>query len=139
MSAILLADQTIAEAPLDDLAGFAGVEPPPEVPWLTRLDLDAPRTNLQCLSSGMRAAKRAMDLAVGAKRTFVMMEHQTKAGESKIVRECTYPLTGVRCVSRVYTDLATIDITPQGLRAIDIVDGLSLEELARITALPITR
>ncbi|MFO1093071.1 MAG: sugar transferase [Planctomycetaceae bacterium] len=65
MSAILLADQTIAETPLDDLAGFAGVEPPPEVPWLTCLDLDAPRTNLRCLSSGMRAAKRAMDI-VGA-------------------------------------------------------------------------
>ena len=75
----------------------------------------------------------AMDLAIGAKKTYVMMEHQTKTGDSKIVAGCTYPLTGVGCVSRVYTDLATIDITPQGLRVIDIVEGLSLEELQRLS------
>ena len=75
----------------------------------------------------------AMDLAIGAKRTFVMMEHLTKGGESKIVKACTYPLTGVGCVSRVYTDIATIDITPQGLKVIDMVEGLSLEELQRLS------
>ena len=75
----------------------------------------------------------AMDLAIGAKKTYVMMEHQTKTGESKIVPACTYPLTGVGCVSRVYTDLATIDITPQGLRVIDMVEGLSLDELQRLS------
>ena len=56
----------------------------------------------------------AMDLAIGAKRTFVMMEHLTKSGESKLVERCTYPLTGLACVSRVYTDLAVIDVGPHG-------------------------
>jgi len=79
----------------------------------------------------------AMDLAIGAKRIFVMMEHQTKSGESKIVPRCTYPLTGVRCVTRVYTDVAVIDITPEGLRVIDRVEGLSFEELQRMTAVPL--
>ncbi len=53
----------------------------------------------------------AMDLAIGAKQVFVMMEHLTKEGKSKLVKQCTYPLTGIGCVSRVYTDLAVIDIT----------------------------
>jgi 3-oxoadipate CoA-transferase beta subunit len=79
----------------------------------------------------------AMDLAVGAKKVFVMMEHLTKSGESKFVRECSYPLTGVGVVARVYTDLATIDITPQGFKAVDMVEGLSLEELTRLTGLPL--
>jgi 3-oxoadipate CoA-transferase, beta subunit len=79
----------------------------------------------------------AMDLAIGAKKTFVMMAHLTKSGESKIVSTCTYPLTGVGCVSRVYTDLATIDITPQGLRVIDMALGLSLEELQRLSGVPL--
>jgi 3-oxoadipate CoA-transferase beta subunit len=78
----------------------------------------------------------AMDLAIGAKKTFVMMEHLTKSGESKIVARCTYPLTGVGCVSRIYTDLATIDITPQGLRVVDRVEGLSLDELVRLSGVP---
>ena len=79
----------------------------------------------------------AMDLAIGAKKTYVMMEHLTKAGESKIVPVCSYPLTGVGCVSRVYTDLATIDITAQGLRVIDMVEGLSLAELERLSGVPL--
>jgi 3-oxoadipate CoA-transferase beta subunit len=78
----------------------------------------------------------AMDLAIGAKKTFVMMEHLTKGGESKIVPACTYPLTGVGCVSRIYTDLATIDITPQGLRVVDMVEGLGLDELVRLSGVP---
>jgi 3-oxoadipate CoA-transferase beta subunit len=75
----------------------------------------------------------AMDLAIGAKRVLVMMEHLTKRGESKIVERCTYPLTGIGCVSRIYTDLAVIDITPDGLGVIEIVEGLSFEELERLT------
>ena len=79
----------------------------------------------------------AMDLAVGAKKVFVMMEHMTKTGESKLVKECSYPLTGVGVVSRVYTDLATIDITKDGLVLVDAVEGLSLDELSKLTGLPI--
>ncbi len=75
----------------------------------------------------------AMDLAIGARRTFVMMEHVTKAGEHKIVERCTYPLTGIGCVSRIYTDLAVIDVTPTGLEAIEWVEGLSFDELAGLT------
>ncbi len=71
----------------------------------------------------------AMDLAVGAKKVFVMMEHVTKRGEPKIVERCTYPLTGRRCVSRIYTDLAVLDVTPAGLSLVDIVDGLTFEDL----------
>jgi 3-oxoadipate CoA-transferase beta subunit len=80
----------------------------------------------------------AMDLAVGARATFVMMEHLTKSGESKIVPRCTYPLTGVGCVRRVYTDLATIDIAAGGLKVIDLAEGLSMSELERLTGVPLT-
>src|SRR6185436_15084610 len=60
----------------------------------------------------------AMDLAIGAKRTFVMMDHLTKSGESKLVEQCSYPLTGIACVSRIYTDLAVIDVTAAGLKVV---------------------
>ena len=79
----------------------------------------------------------AMDLAIGAKKTFVMMEHCTKSGHSKIVAQCSYPLTGIGCVSRIYTDLAVIDITPQGLQVIERVEGLSFEDLQRATGVPL--
>jgi 3-oxoadipate CoA-transferase beta subunit len=81
----------------------------------------------------------AMDLAIGAKQVFVMMEHQTKGGESKLVERCRYPLTGIGCVSRVYTDLAVIDVTADGLVAVEWIDGLSFDELARLTAAPLRR
>jgi 3-oxoadipate CoA-transferase, beta subunit len=63
-----------------------------------------------------------------------MMEHLTKKGEPKIVERSTYPLTGVRCVSRIYTDMAVLDVTPAGLAVVDLVDGLSLAELRGVTA-----
>jgi len=79
----------------------------------------------------------AMDLAIGAKSVFVMMEHQTKSGESKVVAECTYPLTGIGCVSRIYTDLAVLDVTPQGLFVREMAEGLTLAELQTITGVPL--
>ncbi|MEO6023844.1 MAG: 3-oxoacid CoA-transferase subunit B [Burkholderiales bacterium] len=81
----------------------------------------------------------AMDLAIGAKKVFVMMEHQTKTGESKIVDHCNYPLTSIGCVNRIYTDLAVIDVTPAGLRVIEMVDGLSLTELQKITGVSLSK
>jgi len=79
----------------------------------------------------------AMDLAIGAKKVYVMMEHTTKQGESKIVERCTYPLTGIGCVNRIFTDLAVLDVTPRGLAVVEIVDGLSFEELQRLTGMPL--
>ncbi|MDF1484842.1 3-oxoacid CoA-transferase subunit B [Ramlibacter sp. H39-3-26] len=79
----------------------------------------------------------AMDLAIGAKQTWVMMDLLTKKGESKIVRECTYPLTGLACVKRIFTDLATFACGPEGLRLIDKVEGLSHGELEKLVGLPI--
>ena len=81
----------------------------------------------------------AMDLAIGAKRVYVMMEHLTKQGQSKIVEQCTYPLTGVRCVNRIFTDLAVIDVTREGLQVVEMAEGLSLEELQRLTGVPLKR
>jgi 3-oxoadipate CoA-transferase beta subunit len=79
----------------------------------------------------------AMDLAIGAKQTWVMMDLLTKQGASKIVPRCTYPLTGIGCVKRIYTDLATFACTAQGLQLIDTVDGLAHAELERMVGLPI--
>ena len=79
----------------------------------------------------------AMDLAVGAKQTWVMMDLLTKQGESKLVQACTYPLTGIRCVKRIYSDLATLACTAQGLKLIDKVEGLAHAELEKLVGLPI--
>lgn len=79
----------------------------------------------------------AMDLAVGAKQTWVMMDLLTKKGESKVVKECSYPLTGLGCVKRIYSDLATLECTNEGLKLIDKVDGLSKEELEQLIGLPV--
>jgi len=79
----------------------------------------------------------AMDLAIGAKQVFVMMDHQTKTGESKLVEACSYPLTGVACVSRIYTDLAVIDVTREGLRVREMAPGLTLADLQAVTAAPL--
>jgi 3-oxoadipate CoA-transferase beta subunit len=75
----------------------------------------------------------AMDLAIGAKKTYVMMEYLTKSGQAKLVPACTYPITGIGCVSRIYTDLAIIDLDAQGATVIEMVPGLSLAELQDMT------
>jgi 3-oxoadipate CoA-transferase beta subunit len=79
----------------------------------------------------------AMDLAIGAKQTWVMMDLLTKKGDSKVVRECSYPITGIGCVKRIYSELATLECTPKGLLLIDMVDGLTHAELEKMLGLPI--
>ena len=79
----------------------------------------------------------AMDLATGARQVFVMMDHLTKSGESKLVPECTYPLTGIACVSRIYTDLAILDVTPQGLLVREILADISFEALQDLSGVPL--
>ncbi len=79
----------------------------------------------------------AMDLAIGAKQTFVMMELLTKQGQSKLVESCTYPLTGLACVSRVYTDLAVFEVGAAGASVVEMVDGLSLDDLQGLAGVPL--
>ena len=79
----------------------------------------------------------AMDLAMGARKTLVMMEHLTRSGESKLVERCTYPLTGIACVSRIYTDLAVIDVTEKGLKMVETFNGLDIDDLRRISGVPL--
>ena len=77
----------------------------------------------------------AMDLAIGAKHVFVLMNLLTREGESKLVAECTYPLTGLRCVSRVYTDVGVFALGDKGARVIELVDGVTLDEVRELTGL----
>jgi len=79
----------------------------------------------------------AMDLAIGAKQVFVMMDHLAKNGEPKIVAECSYPLTGTACVNRIYTDLAVLDVTARGLKVVEIIPGLGFDELQQRTGAPL--
>jgi 3-oxoadipate CoA-transferase, beta subunit len=79
----------------------------------------------------------AMDLAIGAKQTWVMMDLLTKAGVSKVVQTCTYPLTGIACVKRIYSDMATLECTPQGIKVIDMVENLDLKELEEMIGVPV--
>lgn len=79
----------------------------------------------------------AMDLAIGAKQTFVIMELLTKQGKSKLVQACTYPLTGLACVSRVYTDLAVFEVGLSGARVIEMVDGMNFDKLTELCGVPL--
>ena len=81
----------------------------------------------------------AMDLALGARDVYVMMEHQTRSGESKVVAQCSYPLTAIGCVSRIYTDLAVLDVTPNGLSVREILSDINFEELQQMTGVPLLR
>ncbi|MFP3456421.1 3-oxoacid CoA-transferase subunit B [Psychrobacter sp. SIMBA_152] len=79
----------------------------------------------------------AMDLAIGAKKVYVMMTHQTKSGHAKIVKSLTFPVTGLGCINRIYTEFATIDTTNEGLRVVDMVKGMSQRDLQAITDAPL--
>src|SRR5215467_2766560 len=79
----------------------------------------------------------AMDISAGAKKLIVCMEHVTKDGASKIVKQCSYPLTGLECVDTIVTDLAVIDVTPQGLELREVTPGWTLEEVQKLTGAPL--
>lgn len=80
----------------------------------------------------------AMDLAVGAKRIWILMEHTTRKGEPKIRNACQYPLTAARVVTRIYTDLAVIDVTADGLLVREMAEGLTREGLQAVTEAPLS-
>ena len=75
----------------------------------------------------------AMDLVAGAKRLIVTMEHVTKKGEKKILKKCNLPLTGVKCVNRIITDYAVIDVTPKGLQLVELAPGVTREQVQEMT------
>jgi 3-oxoacid CoA-transferase B subunit len=79
----------------------------------------------------------AMDIAAGAKTLIVCMEHTTKDGAPKIVKQCTYPLTGLACVDTIVTDLAVIDVKPQGLVLREVAPGWTAEEVQNATGAPL--
>jgi 3-oxoadipate CoA-transferase beta subunit len=79
----------------------------------------------------------AMDLAAGARQVWILMEHQTKSGESRLVRRCTYPLTALGAVKRVYTNLAVLDVTEQGFAVREMTPGLTFEFLQKVTDAPL--
>ncbi|HZJ94130.1 MAG TPA: CoA transferase subunit B [Thiopseudomonas sp.] len=75
----------------------------------------------------------AMDLVAGVRRIIVLMEHVARNGEHKLLKECTLPLTGVNVVDRIITDLAVLDVTPEGLKLVEIADGVTLQQLQEAT------
>jgi len=92
----------------------------------------------RCDNDRAPAIGGAMDLAVGARRIWVVMEHTTRDGEPRLLRRCTYPLTAKACVKRVYTELAVIDVAEKGFVVIDMVPGMTLGELQARTEAPLS-
>jgi 3-oxoadipate CoA-transferase, beta subunit len=89
-------------------------------------------------AKGSGAIGGAMDIAAGTKTLIVCMEHTTKEGAPKIVRECTYPLTGLACVTTIITDLAVIDVKPEGLTLREVAPGWTAEEVQALTGPKLT-
>src|SRR6202142_3885382 len=89
-------------------------------------------------SKGSGAIGGAMDISAGAKNLIVCMEHTTKDGAPKIVKKCSYPLTGLACTNTIVTDLAVIDVTSEGLILREVAPGWSVEEVQKLTGVPLT-
>ncbi len=79
----------------------------------------------------------AMDLVASAKNIIVAMQHCSKDGESKLLKQCTLPLTGIKCVKRIVSDLAVIDVTANGFKLVERAPGLSVEDIVKATAAPL--
>ena len=79
----------------------------------------------------------AMDLVQGVKRIYVITQHTTRNGDPKLVEACSYPLTGAGVVSRIFTDLAVVDVTPDGFRLVELAPGITFEEVEQETGAPI--
>lgn len=90
-------------------------------------------------SESLGSVGGAMDIAVGARWRFVMMTHRDKSGRPKLVRDCYHPLTAARCINRIYTDLAIIEVAPEGLVVRDIHPSLSFEDVQEATGVPLRR
>ncbi len=114
-------------------------------PFPTEAEVDADLINAGNLANWMVPGKMvkgmggAMDLVAGVKRVVVLMEHCAKSGEHKILPECTLPLTGVSVVNRIITELAVMDVTPEGLVLVESAPGVSDEELREKTGVPLKR
>ena len=100
-----------------------------------RVARDIPPHSFVNLGIGLPAVGGAMDLALGAKQVYVMMDLQNRSGESKLVAECSYPLTAVCCVSRVYTDAAVFGIGPSEVSVLELFGDTTFAELLDITRL----
>jgi 3-oxoacid CoA-transferase B subunit len=79
----------------------------------------------------------AMDLVASARNIIVAMQHCSKDGESKLLKKCTLPLTGIKCVKRIVSDLAVIDVTENGFKLVERAPGLSVEDIIKATAAPL--